>query len=327
MPKISVIVPVYKVEPYIHKCVDSVLEQSFQDFDLVLVDDGSPDTCPQICDEYAAQDERITVIHKKNGGLSDARNAGIDWAMEHSESEWLAFVDSDDYIHPDYLMTMYQTAQKESADLVVCDFIRVNDQEEIVEKEHVFYNLITEDKEQLFNILKTNWRIDLAWNKLYAKNIFAKIRFAFGKIHEDEFIIHHILWNCQKVAIIDCGLYFYRVRAKSIMTSETPKSRLDNIEALIEQYEFSIQHNLPVREVLISDDNLNELMMLYRSLDTHDIARYKELKQRYANIYFGTESNQRIGRKLQFYFYRSYKRIIDIYQNVISKFNRGADTT
>ena len=133
MATISVIVPIYKVEKYINKCIESIMVQSFQDFDLILVDDGSPDACPRRCDEYAKQDERIVVIHKKNGGLSDARNAGIDWAMEHSKSQWFAFVDSDDYLHPDYLKTLYDTAQKEEADLVICDFVRVNDNEEIVE--------------------------------------------------------------------------------------------------------------------------------------------------------------------------------------------------
>ena len=127
MPKISVIVPVYKVEPFLSECVNSVLEQSFRDFDLILVDDGSPDSCPQICDAYAQKDERVHVIHKENGGLSSARNAGIDLAMEHSSSEWLAFVDSDDYLHKNYLSAMYQAAKEHDADLVVCDYTRVDE--------------------------------------------------------------------------------------------------------------------------------------------------------------------------------------------------------
>ena len=102
MPEISVIVPVYKVEQFLHRCVESILRQSFYNFELILVDDGSPDSCGDICDAYAAKDNRIHVIHQKNGGLSAARNSGIDYVMAHSDSHWLDFVDSDDWVHPDF---------------------------------------------------------------------------------------------------------------------------------------------------------------------------------------------------------------------------------
>ena len=322
MPNISVIVPVYKVEPYIRKCVDSILQQSFQDFDLVLVDDGSPDTCPQICDDYAAQDDRIVVIHKQNGGLSDARNAGIDWAMTHSDSEWLAFVDSDDYLHPDYLLTLYEVAQREGADLVICDFIRVNDQEEVIEEEHSFFDLVTEDKKKLFALLNTGWRIDMAWNKLYAKDILNNLRFVLGKIHEDEFALHHVLWNCQKCAIINCGLYYYRIRKNSIMTSESPHSRLDNMEALIEQYEFSVQHNLPPRELLVSNAYLDRVMELRHSLDKQDLGRYRSLKRRYSNIFFDIDANRRLKRRLRLHLHRLYRRVAGIYRKSSLRFRQ-----
>ena len=103
MALISVVVPVYNVEKYIHQCIDSILSQTFTDLELILVDDGSPDRCPQICDRYAEQDQRIHVIHQKNGGLSAARNAGIDWAFANSDSQWITFVDSDDWVHPELL--------------------------------------------------------------------------------------------------------------------------------------------------------------------------------------------------------------------------------
>ena len=112
MPQISVIVPIYKVEQYLERCVDSILNQTFTDFELVLVDDGSPDNCGAICDEYAKKNERIVVIHKENGGLSDARNAGIEWALNNSGSEWITFIDSDDWVHIDYLEYLYNSAKK-----------------------------------------------------------------------------------------------------------------------------------------------------------------------------------------------------------------------
>lgn len=115
MAAISVIVPIYKVEAFLHRCVDSILAQTFADFDLVLVDDGSPDSCGDICEEYARKDGRIHVIHQKNGGLSAARNTGIDWAQANSGSQWLAFVDSDDWVHPDFLRRLYTMVQKRGA--------------------------------------------------------------------------------------------------------------------------------------------------------------------------------------------------------------------
>ena len=111
MPVISVIVPVYKVEPYLHRCVDSILSQTYTDFELILVDDGSPDNCGAICDKYAKLDSRIHVLHKKNGGLSSARNAGIDWVFANSDSQWFSFIDSDDWVHPQYLELLYQAVK------------------------------------------------------------------------------------------------------------------------------------------------------------------------------------------------------------------------
>ena len=319
MAKVTVIVPVYKVEKYIDRCVESIFAQSFQDFDLVLVDDGSPDACPQICDAYAEKDGRIVVIHKKNGGLSDARNAGIDWAMEHSDSDWLAFVDSDDYLHPDYLLTMLQAAQQEAADLVICDFVRVDDGDNVIEEEHSFFDIVTEDKNKLFDIFSSSWRIDMAWNKLYAKPIFEHLRFRFGKIHEDEFAIHHVLWNCQRTAIISSGLYYYRTRDNSIMATVSPKSRLDNIEALIEQYEFCLKHHFAPRKTFISNVFLNIVVKLQDSLDEEDIPRYRSLLKRYSSIYFSEESNRRINRICRFYFTRPYIKLANIYRGIISK--------
>ena len=106
MATVSIVVPVYKVEKYLKRCVDSILAQTFTDYELILVDDGSPDNCPEICDELAEKHSQIYVIHQKNGGLSAARNSGIEWALKNSESEWITFIDSDDWIHPQYLESM-----------------------------------------------------------------------------------------------------------------------------------------------------------------------------------------------------------------------------
>ena len=127
MHKISVIVPVYKVEKYLRRCIDSILNQTFNDFELILVDDGSPDNCGKMCDEYAKSDNRVTVIHRKNGGLSAARNSGIEWAFNNSDSEWITFIDSEDWVHADYLKILLDYAQKFNTEVSICDFLRTSD--------------------------------------------------------------------------------------------------------------------------------------------------------------------------------------------------------
>ena len=141
MPEISVIVPVYKVEKYIHRCIDSILNQTFRDFELIMVDDGSPDNCGAICDEYAAKDNRVVVIHQENGGLSAARNAGIDWAFTNSNSEWLNFIDSDDWVHPEYLQKLYDAAKCNNVSVSVCGFERTCGEEPEIIEANIVYRL------------------------------------------------------------------------------------------------------------------------------------------------------------------------------------------
>lgn len=132
MSLISVIVPVYKVEKYLPRCIDSILAQTFQNFEVILIDDGSPDHCPEICDEYAGKDDRITVIHQENGGLSAVRNAGINWAVAYSDSEWVTFVDSDDWIHPRMLEFLLNAAKVFDVNISMCHFVKTNGEEPII---------------------------------------------------------------------------------------------------------------------------------------------------------------------------------------------------
>ena len=174
MAKISIIIPIYKVENYLIRCVDSVLAQSFSDYEIILVDDGSPDTCGKMCDELALQIEstkckEVIVIHQNNGGLSAARNSGIEWAIKCSDSDWIAFIDSDDYVHIDYLKALYDSANDNKSDLAICDFVRVDNQDISIDIEHAFPAETVTDKDQLFRMSFENWRINVAWNKLYRK--------------------------------------------------------------------------------------------------------------------------------------------------------------
>lgn len=238
-PLISIIVPIYKVEKYLKECVDSILAQTYQNFELILVDDGSPDSCPAMCDEFAKRDSRVVVIHKENGGLSDARNAGLDIA----KGEYIGFVDSDDYISPIMYETLINRILTDQSDLAVCEYVRVYDSGEELKSNSLNQNTHNrcytpnEFISELF--LHCSGAYVVTVNKLYHKDIFSKLRFPVGKQHEDEFIIHHVLTQCEKVSYIEDKLYFYRQREGSIMSRKFDVRKLDYGDALINRYHFT----------------------------------------------------------------------------------------
>ena len=234
MPEISVIVPVYKVEPYLRRCVDSILTQTFSDFEVILVDDGSPDGCPAICDEYAGKDERVRAIHQKNGGLSAARNAGLDWAFANSDSRWISFVDSDDWVHPRFLEYLYYAVVHCDVKISVCDFQKTS--EYLKETEGVEYSSSVCNGLDFF--VEDGIAGAIAWNKLYKKELFLSSRYPVGKLHEDEFLTYLLLYDSGNVAHIPLKLYFYYNNQAGIMNSAYTIARLDAIEAIELQYKF-----------------------------------------------------------------------------------------
>ena len=252
MPLISVIVPVYKVEPYLVRCIDSILAQTFTDFELILIDDGSPDNCGKICDEYAEKDNRIQVIHKENGGLSSARNAGIDWAFSNSDSQWLTFIDSDDWVHPKYLELLLSGAISTNTDICVCEYKEIS---ELLDFENINNaNIHTKSPEELF--VNHHVTAVIAWCKLYKKSCFENIRFPLGKIHEDEYTTYKILFEKKHISYLKEPLYFYYTNSDSIVRSEWSPKRLDAIQAFHEQILFFEKNKYTsaakiVKEILI----------------------------------------------------------------------------
>ena len=233
MSEVSIIVPVYQVENYLHKCVDSILAQTFTDFELILVDDGSRDRSGEICDEYAGRDQRVRVIHKENGGLSDARNQG----MDHATGHYFMFVDSDDFIAPTMLECLYKRILIEKADIAACNFMYYFEldekqnfsttvKSEIVPSSEIYYDR-KNDRSYGF------WTV--AWNKLYNSQIFGNLRFRTGKYHEDEFWANDIYQLDIQVATVSECLYYYRQRENSIMSNESIQRNLDILEALQER--------------------------------------------------------------------------------------------
>ena len=229
---ISVIIPVYKVEEYLCRCVDSVLAQTYGNLEIILVDDGSPDGCPAMCDAYAGQDARIRVIHQENAGLSGARNAGIDAAR----GQWLAFVDSDDYLAPDFLECLYRACVDTGSELSVCRWIYVRG-EAVLELGTGAVETCT-GREMLHRMYGPDGScFVVAWNKLYRRELFQGIRYPAGRIHEDEATTYRIYDRVKKAAVVDSTRYGYFINADSITRSFSPR-RLDWLRAVSERMDF-----------------------------------------------------------------------------------------
>lgn len=243
MPVISVIVPVYRVEKYIHRCVDSILAQTFSDFELILVDDGSPDNCGAICDKYAQKDSRVIVLHQENGGLSAARNVGIDWAFANSNSQWLTFVDSDDWIVSDYLQCLY--AHSDIADIVTCKHKCYDEYNELYDGNNDSDKINSfSGKESCLHLYGMDETISIeAYGKLYKKELFEQLRFPYGKIHEDQAIVPLLLYKANRVVAMKSELYCYFMREESITHQNFSAKRFDDIDALNSCISFFYNNN------------------------------------------------------------------------------------
>lgn len=213
---VSIIVPIYKVESYLQRCLDSIVNQSYTNLEIILVDDGSPDACPQICDEYATRDNRIVVIHKNNGGLSDARNAGLDI----SKGKYISFVDSDDWIDTQYVETLLALITTENSDIA------------FGENKPFYTNYSTRDKKKQYFVTNYTQLESLealfsknlvshtvSWGKLYKRELFINVRFPVGRFHEDEFTTYILFSKSSKITYTNACLYYYRQRANSITSS------------------------------------------------------------------------------------------------------------
>lgn len=236
-PLLSIIVPVYKVENYLPKCIDSILAQTFTDFELILVEDGSPDNCPVLCDAAAAKDARVRVIHQKNGGLSAARNAGLDAAR----GAWIGFVDSDDYIAPEMYEALYHAVQSTGADLALCDYAEVDETGAPCPPMH---GSLSEGELTGQELLKraSGLMVQLAWNKLYRRAIFTQLRYPEGKLNEDLFLIPEVCLQIQKAVVVPKVLYYYVQRSGSIMGKNKTLRHYDAAEAAQQYWDCLVEN-------------------------------------------------------------------------------------
>lgn len=233
--KVSVIVPIYKVEPYLKRAVASILHQTYHNLEIILVDDGSPDQCGKICDDYAKEDNRITVIHKENGGLSDARNAGLDAA----HGEYIVFVDSDDFIAEDYVETLMRCLKKYDADVAMCSYAvtaSVELDESIFKASRDETVEVCDRRELLNNLYDANHKdatyFIVSWNKIYKASLWQDVRFPKGRIHEDEATTYKIYDRAQKGVYLHRPLYGYFTAPSSITRDRFNIKRLQWMDAL-----------------------------------------------------------------------------------------------
>ena len=234
---ISIVVPIYNVEKYLHRCVDSLLNQTYGNYEIILVDDGSTDDSLEICDEYRLKDKRVQVIHQDNGGLSRARNSGIKIA----KGEYIAFVDSDDWVSEYYLETLINTARNTGADIVECEIMRTSGVENSISGHSAVY-ISYSTVEALRLLIEDNVFHQYVWNKLYRRDLMADLYFPHGKTNEDEFWTYRIFANAQKIVKTNSVLYYYFQRNDSIMGTTYSVKRLDALEAKIQRMEYIEKH-------------------------------------------------------------------------------------
>ena len=236
---ISVIIPIYNVEAYLKRCVDSVINQTYKNLEIILVDDGSPDNCPQICDDYAKQDSRVKVVHKENGGLSDARNAGLKIA----KGEYISFIDSDDWINLEMFKRMVEVAIDKNADIVECNVYNAYDS--YIEKYNTDQYDEYIDNYSIIEAYIKDYKIKtVVWNKIYKKELLNGIEFALGKYNEDEFFTYQVLAKARSYVHLEDYYYNYYQREGSIMGSSFSLKKLDSLEGAVNRAMY-IKENYP----------------------------------------------------------------------------------
>lgn len=301
---VSVIIPVYNVEKYIKRCVVSVLSQTYTNLEIWLVDDGSTDGSPAICDELALMDERIKVIHKQNGGLSDARNTALDLMT----GEYVTFVDSDDAIHISMVERLISIAIKEKAEIVSAKLVKwMGDSiaDETVQFNETSSELELYRDEKVFEPLFNRYELQTvtACGKLYSTKVFENTKFTVGKIHEDEFIIHHLLGNAKVVVMCNEALYYHFYRNDSITNSKYTLKNLDAVYAIEDRISFFEDRNEERYSFLSKKSYLRRVQFHYYSLKKYypdEKAKVQNIVNRYKELYRSIKGSLTKGERIRY---------------------------
>ena len=297
---VSVIVPIYKVEAYLETCIQSICSQTYQDLDIVLVDDGSPDNSGAICDAWAKKDSRIQVIHQKNKGLSGARNTGI----AHAFGDYLCFIDSDDWIAPDMIEHLYAMLTTYDADMACCRFAYAYENGvQSSDTSYVTFSVCTPDEywQKSFDS-HTRTYYNVVWNKLYKKELFQDTRFPSGIINEDIHIIFDIFSQCTKIVLSEQIGYYYLQRENSIMNREKTIKHLARPEGYLSWAEkFVLRQQWKFAD--------NALRICIHTLCTEEYGQnwkssneYLHLRKRIQNVSKQITRNSKINTKMRFFY-------------------------
>lgn len=234
---ISVIVPVYRTQQYLPGCIESILRQTYCNIEILLIEDGSPDRCGELCDMYAEKDSRVRVIHQEHGGLFAARNTGVCLAR----GRYIAFVDSDDLVAPEFLEVLYEVLHTNQCEISQCGYVRFVKEvpPTVYQKEICCYS----GKEMCFHLYNALYvPAVVVWNKLYRRELFREIQFPEGKLHEDEGTTYRLFYEADRVAVTNAPLYYYRRNEQGIMAGGYSLKRLDVVELYQERMEFFKKH-------------------------------------------------------------------------------------
>jgi len=233
-PKISVIVPAYNVEQYISKCIESIVNQTYKNLEIIIINDGSTDKTGEICEHYSKKDDRIILVNQENQGVSMARNNALDIAS----GDYISFVDSDDWVEPDIFHVLYDNSIMYDADISMCNYYYVDKNNKMTKADNFRHEIVAESEYKIMHFLDYIGHYTVPWNKLYNKKLFNGIRYPRNKIHEDVFITHKLIDKANKVITIPDHKYYYVQRNDSITKKPFNLSHFDIIEACIDRYNY-----------------------------------------------------------------------------------------
>ncbi|OFT09369.1 glycosyltransferase family 2 protein [Limosilactobacillus fermentum] len=298
-PVVSVIVPVYNVQNFIGKCIESILSQTFKDFELLLVNDGATDHSKEICEKFAEIDNRVRVLNKKNGGLSDARNYGLD----NSKCDYVIFIDGDDYVDERFIEKLYTAITNTDSEVAVCEYAEVSEQGDVISEVSLNSQVGSSEltgKDILRLFYQPGGVVNqVVWNKIYKRSVFKDVRFAKGRFYEDGYIMAPLYWNIRKVSLVREKLYFYVKRSGSIMNSKLNMKKLtDADESFLYRMEFFKKRDNELY-LLAVDEYLSWIIIItahiFRDSGAREFVSYLQRQfRRYVNLSVNKSAKIRI---------------------------------